>query len=155
MPEPERETVSFGKRHSHDTKTKIGEIISKVQLGENNSQYIDGRSFFPYCHKFNPARKRAVRDFFNNQCICCGKHKDENIVNKSSINLDVHHIDHDKEQGCNGKPFNLVPFCRSCHTKEGNNQEEYRDYVNKTMDAGFEWGIWSRREYELKVMYPE
>jgi hypothetical protein len=70
-------------------------------------------------------------------------------------NLEVHHIDHDREQGCNSKPFNLVPLCKECHIKEKTNQEEYRRYTNKTLRDGFAWGIWSETEYQLKVMYPE
>ena len=85
--------------------------------------------------------------------------QDENIISVNgsfrAIKLSVHHVDHDKEQGCNGKPFNLVPFCASCHSKENQHMDEYRDYVNKTLDAGFAWGIWSEQEYIRKVMYDE
>jgi 5-methylcytosine-specific restriction endonuclease McrA len=93
-------------------------------------------------------------------CIACGCHQDENIIYLKRKGfrfekLPVHHVDHDKEQGCNGKPFNLVPLCRKCHMKEGNNQEEYRHYVNKTLQEGFKWGVWSEEEYQRCVMYDE
>ena len=152
----------YGKKHKVETK----EIISKIRIekklgsGNTNGQYIDGRSYFPYCFKFNNRRRHAVRFFFDFLCLACGKHQDENIVyikNKGfqSQKLPVHHVDHDKEQGCNGKPFNLIPFCRRCHMKEENHQEEYRHYVNKTLQEGFKWGIWSEEEYKLRVMYDE
>jgi hypothetical protein len=121
-----------------------------------NSNWNNGSSFAPYCFKFNKKRKDAVRKFFGNACICCSKHVTENIVKTyGQIELSVHHIDHDKEQGCNGKPFNLVPMCNECHAKELNKQEEYHDYINKTISEGFKWGIWSKEEYTNKVMYPE
>ena len=147
----------YGKTHSEEIKKHLSEIRieKKIGCGENNGQYVDGRSFFPYCKKFDAKRRRAVRHFFHDICLCCGIHKDENVVKDRAINLDVHHIDHDKEQGCNGKPFNLVPFCKKCHAKEASHQEEFRRYVNKTLRDGFAWGIWSEEEYKLKVMYSD
>jgi hypothetical protein len=147
----------FGKRHTDETKKAISKVRIEMGLGvgESNGQFIDGRSFYPYCPKFNAKRKRAVRQFFHNICICCGSHKDENLVANRPINLDVHHIDHDKEQGCNGKPFNLVPFCRADHFKEGISQEEFKQYINNTLREGFKWGIWSEEEYNSKVMYDD
>jgi hypothetical protein len=152
----------FGKPLTLEHKEKLSTIRTekKLSAGENNGQYIDGRSYFPYCFKFNNRRRHAVRIFFNLTCIACGCHQDENIVYVKGKGfrfekLPVHHVDHDKEQGCNGKPFNLVPLCRRCHMKEGNNQEEYREYVNKTLQEGFKWGIWNEEEYKLKVMYDE
>jgi predicted RNA-binding Zn-ribbon protein involved in translation (DUF1610 family) len=116
--------------------------------GCNNPNYKNGSSYLPYCPKFNARRKRAVRDFFDNLCLCCG----ERQYHK---NLSVHHIDHDKEQGCDGKPFNLVPLCVKCHIIEVNNQDSYKHYINKTLREGFKWGIWNEEEYKIKVMYDE
>jgi hypothetical protein len=124
--------------------------------GSNNFNWNGGTSFGIYCYKFNQRRKRAVRNFFNNLCICCGRHVTENIVKYfGQINLSVHHIDHDKDQGCNGRPFNLVPLCNECHAQELNKQEDFKTYINKTLEDGFKWGIWSKEEYEVHVMYPE
>jgi hypothetical protein len=152
----------FGKPLTQEHKEKLSKIRIEKKLGsgEKNGQYIDGRSYFPYCFKFNNRRRHAVRSFFDFMCIACGCHQDENIVYLKGKGfrlekLPVHHVDHDKEQGCNGKPFNLVPLCRKCHMREGNNQEEYRKYVNKTLQEGFKWGIWNEEEYKLKVMYDE
>jgi hypothetical protein len=36
---------------------------------------------------------------------------------KRVFRLSVHHIDEDKEQGCNGKSWKLVPLCLQCHLK--------------------------------------
>lgn len=152
----------YGRNHKEETKESISKIRIErgLGIGANNGQYIDGRSYFPYCFKFNNRRRHAVRTFFDFMCIACGCHQEENIVYIKGKGfrfekLPVHHVDHDKEQGCNGKPFNLVPLCRSCHMKEGNNKEGYRKYVNKTLQEGFKWGIWNEEEYRLKVMYDE
>lgn len=132
------------------------ECANKGQSGENSPMWNGGTSFEPYCSKFNARRKKAVRDFFNNTCLACGKLSSENVVrNKGIINLPVHHADHDKEQGCNGRPFNLVPLCNDCHADELHNQEEYHQYINKTLREGFKWGIWNEEEYIEKVMYME
>ena len=88
--------------------------------------------------------------------MTCGKLASENIAGKRGvINLSVHHADHDKEQGCNGKPFNLAPLCYDCRVDELYNQEKYMKYINKTLEEGFKWGIWNEEEYMKQVMYPE
>ena len=146
---PSRAKVGFGKYCST-------ECHGKAILGENSPAWKGGTSFFPYCPKFNERRKKAVRDFFNNTCLACGKLSSENVVGKKGvINLPVHHADHDKDQGCNGKPFNLVPLCNECHGKELWNEEEYCQYINKTLREGFKWGIWNEEEYIRQVMYPD
>jgi hypothetical protein len=160
-----------GKKHSDETKKVIGEIMSKSmietgraagennpmwgRMGELNPAWKGGTSFFPYCYKFNKKRKKAVRKFFGNRCICCEKHASENMRNNRPEELSVHHIDHDREQGCSGKPFNLVPMCVTCHNKEQHKEEEYRKCINGLLESGFAWGIWSREDYEKEVMYSE
>lgn len=108
------------------------------------------KKYGKYCSKFNNKRKKAVRDFFGNTCICSGE-----LESDLPYNLSIHHIDHDKEQGCNGKPFNLVPMNRRHHGFEGHHKEEYAMYINKTLREGFKWGIWNEQEYIEKVMYDE
>jgi hypothetical protein len=157
--------------HSEETRKKIGEKskgrtlsedargrISIAQSGENNSMagrvgelhpnWNGGISYAPYCPKFNSKRKNATRDFFRGYCIVTGEHQNDCLIKHS-----VHHIDHDKNQGCDGKPFNLVPMVRSHNSKETHNKEEYKVYINKTLEEGFKWGIWNREEYMEKVMY--
>jgi hypothetical protein len=148
---------------SNKGKTKSEKTCQKISISrmgkcckEQNPNWNNGTSFGDYCYKNNKRRHRAVRIFFGYNCICCGKHATENIVKTfGQIEHSVHHVDHDKEQGCNGKPFNLVPLCHACHAKELHRQQEYKDYINKTLKSGFEWGIWSREQYEIEVMYPE
>lgn len=132
----------IGKLHSEETKIKL----SIMNSGDKSLNWKGGISFLPYCSKFDKKRKATVRKFFNYLCICTG----EPSYNKA---LSVHHIDHDKEQGCNGKPFNLVPMCDSHHSKEQYNKQEYAAYINKTLREGFKWGIWNEQDYIETVMY--
>jgi len=126
------------------------ECMGKAKSGERSQNWKGGTSFYPYCPKFNERRKEAVRNFFGRKCLACGANEVE-FINR----LPVHHVDHDKEQGCDGKPFNLVPLCIKCHGKEIWYEEEYKQYINKTLEEGFKWGIWNREEYMEKVMYVE
>jgi len=140
-----------------DLSEEARKKFKESKLGEKNPQYREkhhmwkgGVSFLPYCIKFNERRKRDVRNFFGNFCIICGMHESE-----SKRKLSVHHVDHDKQQGCDGKPFNLVPLCLLCHVREIHAEEEYKKYINKTLESGFSWGIWSKEQYEKEVMYPD
>ncbi len=126
------------------------ECMGKAKSGEKSPQWKGGTSFFPYCPKFNEARKEVVREFFGRKCLACGVDEVE-FKNR----LPVHHVDHNKNQGCDGKPFNLVPLCIKCHGEEIWNEEEYRQYINKTLEEGFKWGIWNEQEYIKKVMYSD
>lgn len=142
-------------RFPSDMKNGTGKFCSrscscKSKTKENGNNWKGGTSFVPYCPKFNERRKEAVREFFGRKCLACGADEAE-----FKTRLPVHHVDHDKEQGCNGKPFNLVPFCSSCHSKEIYNEEEYTKYINKTLEEGFKWGIWNEEEYIRQVMYPD
>lgn len=144
-------------------KEKIRKTLSEKMIGEKNPMFMmkgekhpnwkGGVSFNPYCPKFDKSRKKATRKFFNYSCIACGKHESENITKRGQYALPVHHIDHDKNQGCNDIPFNLVPLCHDCHGDELHNVEEYKKYINKTLEEGFKWGIWSREQYKKDVMY--
>jgi hypothetical protein len=150
----------FGKTHSDITLCKMRENRKGKCTGEDNPLWKGGISFEPYCYKFNARRRRSVRNFFKNLCICCGCHTSENISKGSRSvlvpkELSVHHIHHNKNEGCNGLPFNLVPMCEECHLDERWNEEEYKIYINRTLSEGFKWGIWSEQEYIKKVMYPE
>lgn len=146
----------FGLKKSEESRKKIsdtrkikiaaGEIAINKKVGEENPMWRGGVSFGDYCPKFNAERKKAVRNFFGDLCICTGEPQYHKALN-------VHHIDHDREQGCNGKPFNLVPMNDKHHNLEQHYKEEYKAYINKTLEEGFKWGIWNEQEYMDKVMY--
>lgn len=139
-----------GLKQSDEAKKKISIAGIGKQLGEKHWNWQGGISRYPYCYKFNERRKKACRDFFGGFCICTGEHESEMLKKPS-----VHHIYHDKDEGCNGLPFNLVPLNARHHSREQYYQREYQDYINKTLREGFKWGIWNEQEYIEKVMYDE
>jgi hypothetical protein len=69
-----------------------------------------------YCSKFNESLKRAIREKYNNKCFLCGKPQSDNIttVGKQKA-LSVHHVDMNKDQGCNDHDWYLVPLCMEHH----------------------------------------
>lgn len=94
-------------------------LMSDKHLAEKSSQWKGGSSFDPYCEKFNERKKEEVRDKYNRQCYNCGKEEKDNITKTGrQFRLSIHHIDEDKEQGCNDKPWKLVPLCMHCHNSK-------------------------------------
>ena len=65
-----------------------------------------------YCHNFNSSCREQNRDKYDHQCFLCGKHEDD-----ENRKLSVHHVDMNKDQGCNGHEWKLVPLCHACHAR--------------------------------------
>lgn len=110
-----------GKKVSEEARKNIGDArrdpvqVEKMRIrmtGERNPRWKGGSSFAPYCYKFDFALREKIREKYGRKCYFCGKTEEEN-----RRKLDVHHIDQDKEQGCNGKHWFLIPLCCECHSK--------------------------------------
>lgn len=104
---------------------KIQKYCSKEcgcsHVGIDNPAWNGGTSFLPYCEQFNEKKREEIRNQYNRKCYLCGKDEKDNITKNNKVHkLSVHHIDEDKEQGCNGKPWKLVPLCMHCHSKVKN-----------------------------------
>lgn len=105
----------FGKEHTKEYKQNMHEQNTL----DKNPNWKGGKSFDPYCEKFNERKKEEVRNQYGRKCYICGKDEKNNITKtKRQFKLSVHHIDEDKEQGCNGKPWKLVPLCIHCHNSK-------------------------------------
>lgn len=74
--------------------------------GPGNSNYVHGRSHFPYPLEFVKAG-RAVRKREGRACFLCGT-----TEKAAGRQLSVHHVDYDKG---NNALSNLVGLCPSCH----------------------------------------
>lgn len=92
----------------------------KSRFGETASNWQGGKSFEPYCEKFNEVLKESIRNRDNRRCLLC--EKSEILEGKK---LAVHHIDGDKLQGCNNKQWALVTLCQSCHSKSTTIEQEF------------------------------
>lgn len=116
----------IGIKHTNKSKLKNSISNSKPrpnQQGKNHWNWRNGASFKSYCSKFNNQLKEKIRNQYDRKCYICKITEDEQIKNqkennKRSCKLHVHHIDSDKEQGCGGKGWKLVPLCRNCHVKQ-------------------------------------
>jgi hypothetical protein len=74
-----------------------------------------------YCKKFNDECRKSNRIKYNNKCFICGKDEKNN-----GRKLSVHHVDMNKQQGCNDTEWKLVPLCQSCHARSHNDIWESR-----------------------------
>jgi len=113
----------YGKHHSKDTIEKMSKAKEGKYDGPNNPNWQGGISFEPYCPKFNDDKKEEIRNEYDRKCYICGKEEKDNITKSGKFQrLSVHHIDADKEQGCNGKPWKLISLCIHCHSKVHNHK---------------------------------
>ena len=76
-------------------------------IGKNNPNYQGGLKLNPYSSDFGKPLKRWIRERDNYTCQECG-------IKESELdrNLDIHHIDRDKQ---NSNPDNLISLCNKCH----------------------------------------
>jgi len=97
--------------------------ILRQYTGERASNWKGGISFEPYCGKFNELKKEEVRNEYDRLCLNCGKDEKTN-----GRKMSVHHVDYDKEQGCKGKEFNLIPLCIRCNSKVNFNRKYWEEH---------------------------
>ena len=105
------------KGNKHWAYGKTGEL-SPI-FGNKNPAWKGGISFKPYCSKFNNQIKQQIRNNYNNCDYISGL---SNYICNNEKNLDVHHIDYNKNQGCDGNKWKLIPLSRSNHTKTNFNR---------------------------------
>ena len=100
-------------------RKKLRDVAKGKYCGKNNPNWKGGISFGEYCKLFNEPLKDAVRNYFDNNCFECGETIEENGGKK----MDVHHINYQKNCGCDNNQFCIyVPLCRSCHSKTNYNR---------------------------------
>lgn len=105
----------------------------KDHTGCGSPVWKGGISYKPYCEKFNHKKKEEIRNKYRRKCFICGKDEKEN-----GRRLDVHHVDYDKDQGCNGKQWILVPLCQSCHGKTNHDREFWESIIVEKIEYGKE-----------------
>lgn len=99
---------------SYETRRKTSATLQGIP-------YEDWEGFVTenlYCEKFDEACRERIRSNYDYKCFLCDKPQSENITkNGKQIALAVHHYDMNKEQGCDGVQWKLVPLCMLCHSK--------------------------------------
>ncbi len=88
--------------------------------GKSSPNWRGGISFEPYCPQFNNPLREQYRNAYGRVCAYCDKPE---ILN--GHRLSVHHVDGNKNQGCDGHDWFLVPLCRSCNSKGFERKPEY------------------------------
>lgn len=107
----------YGIKHTSETIEKMAESHKDIASGEKNGNWKGGKSFEPYCPKFNKKLKEEIREKYGRQCVVCGLPESENTYsNGRRCRLSIHHVHYDKKEGCNGHDFVLVPLCIHCHS---------------------------------------
>lgn len=108
-----------------ETRTSKEASALRNHHGRNNPSWNGGKSFEPYCHKFNYDLKEKIRNQNNRNCVLCGKWE---ILNGKK--LSIHHIDGNKMQGCNTKKWHLTSLCNSCNSLKDTVEKEFLIITN-------------------------
>lgn len=85
----------------------------RASAAKQHIPYDEWESFakdHPYCPKFNEACRESNREKYDRRCFLSDTTEDEN-----GQKLSVHHYDMNKQQGCDGHAWKLVPLCRKLH----------------------------------------
>lgn len=102
----------YGKTHSKESRQSMSATKQHISCDEWEEFARDQ----PYCPKFNEVCRESNREKYDRQCFICGKPESENILSSGKhIKLSVHHVDMNKNQGCDGHEWRLVPLCRHHH----------------------------------------
>lgn len=102
-----------GKHHSEKTRRKISAARRHIAY-EEWEEYAGNKL---YCPAFNEECKEANRDKYSRRCFLCNRPEEENIdKNGYKKKLSVHHVDMNKQQGCDGHKWKLVPLCMKCYS---------------------------------------
>lgn len=99
---------------------------SEYISGTNNPRYIDGGGTSRYSKEFRDVAI-LVRNRHGHQCVLCQRSRIEN-----GQELDVHHINYDKQDN---RPGNLVALCRWCHGKMHGSPEQRHQWKEFWLDV--------------------
>jgi hypothetical protein len=86
--------------------------LSAAVQGISYDEWVGFAQDHPYCPKFDDECRESNREKYDRCCFLSGTTETEN-----GQKLSVHHCDMNKEQGCVGHIWKLVPLCRKWHSK--------------------------------------
>ncbi len=128
---------------------RTGEYCSIECATKENNLWKGGVSFEPYCPKFNYTMKQRIRAFFNNECVICGKTKEENKKNMS-----CHHIEYNKNTCCdNSKPY-FATVCDDHHRRTNGERERWTAILKRIIDELYDGKSYYTKE-EWKAIKEE
>lgn len=95
--------------------------IEKLSAARQGIPYDEWEGFATdkaYCPAFDETCRESNREKYDRQCFLCGKDESENITSSNKCRkLSVHHVDMNKQQGCDEHGWKLVPLCMHHHGK--------------------------------------
>ena len=122
--------LNSGCNNPHYGKKQSIESCRRISAGHQGISYDEWEGFTtdnPYYYKFNELRRELNREKYDRRCFLCDKSETENITTThKQRKLSVHHIDRNKQQGCDDIPWALVPLCMTCHGSVHNDLWESR-----------------------------
>ena len=105
---------NYGKSPSEETRRKRSATRQGLEYDEWESYAVNS----PYCPLFNESCRESNREKYNHQCFICGCNESKNITStEKQRKLSVHHVDMNKQQGCDEHMWKLIPVCIKCHNK--------------------------------------
>lgn len=104
-----------------DAKLYTESYPQRISAGYQGISYEDWESFATgeeYCPAFDEVCRESNRNKYSRMCFMCSRLERNNISSTGlQKRLNVHHVDMQKIQGCNGVKWKLVPLCMYCHAK--------------------------------------
>ena len=101
---------------------------SRKRMIDNKLGYIHGRGYEPYTKEFTEKLKESIRARDNYQCQGenCSMTEEEHLIVYGRV-LEIHHIDHNK-QNCNED--NLITLCKQCNIRANKNIDYWQEFYN-------------------------
>lgn len=117
----------YGKHHSVKSRLKMSATGQRISYNEWKSYATNSK----YCIKFNNDIRENIRNKYDRRCFICGKLESENITSTGKYKrLSVHHVNMNKNQGCDEHEWKLIPVCIHCHGKLHNSRmQSYVEYI--------------------------
>lgn len=115
----------MGRKHSQEARERnsAGQQGQDYDAGEWTG-FATSCSNDKYCSKFDNEIRKFVRDKYNNCDYISGIPA---TICNSGRKLDVHHVDYNKNQGCDGHEWRLIPLSVVNHARTRGN----RDFWNR------------------------
>jgi hypothetical protein len=125
----DKPTKLKGYERSFEERKKLSATNQGIEYDEWNGFAHEQK----YCRKFNDELKLKIRTQYNFECVVCDMTEDESVSVYKEV-LSIHHVDGDKEQGCNGHEINMIPLCKKCHGRS--HHEPMKSRINYLINNG-------------------
>jgi 5-methylcytosine-specific restriction endonuclease McrA len=112
----------YGKNHSVDSKRKQSLSHGGTGIPYENSEYKAA---------FNEKLRNEIRKRDGYECQECGMTQEEHFK-KYDRDIEVHHIDYDKE---NNRPYNLISLCKLDNIKANKNRDYWTGVYTKKVEV--------------------